>query len=340
RLDQHPGPVHVRQAVSVDRAGIGDADALQRHIIARHACARSLGDLHDARASQHLHRPAHSLTAHHQHRNELALAGKLIPHLQDAGGDQGQDLVPNLLLGRLLLNRLAERRDRNRFDFVGCHGEASAAVPLAYKSPASASMPAKVPATPLFIHVPAPPCSLESCTSPPGTLMPVTAEDIAAYLDAQDDFDLELFVHRSLVRSGFRSEHAGTYSDPASGRPQRFDVRARRFFPGSRRQLLLAVECQSLSAQSPLLVSRVPRSVQERYHGVVRSWQAQETGEDAIEVLRWERGLELYPENVQVGRKLARIPNGSGAAGESPQEQWSRALMSAAELVREANRAS
>jgi len=170
--------------------------------------------------------------------------------------------------------------------------------------------------------------------------MPVTAEDIAAYLDAQDDFDLELFVHRSLVRSGFRSEHAGTYSDPASGRPQRFDVRARRFFPGSRRQLLLAVECQSLSAQSPLLVSRVPRSVQESYHEVVRSWQAQETGEDAIEVLRWERGLELYPENVQVGRKLARIPNGSGAAGESPQEQWSRALMSAAELVREANRAS
>src|SRR6185312_17137707 len=75
-----------------------------------------------------------------------------------------------------------------------------------------------------------PPCSLESCTSPPGTLMPVTAEDIAAYLDAQDDFDLELFVHRSLVMSGFHSEHAGSYDDPATGRPQRFDVRARRFF--------------------------------------------------------------------------------------------------------------
>jgi hypothetical protein len=170
--------------------------------------------------------------------------------------------------------------------------------------------------------------------------MPVTAEDIAAYLDAQDDFDLELFVHRSLVRSGFHSEHAGTYTDPAGGWPQRFDVRARRLFPGAPRQLLLAVECQSLSAECPLLVSRVPRSVQEGYHEIVRSWQVQETGEDAVEVLRWERGLELYPENVQVGRKLARIPKDSGTAGESPQEQWSRALMSAAELVREANRAS
>ncbi len=167
--------------------------------------------------------------------------------------------------------------------------------------------------------------------------MPVTAEDIAAYLDAQDDFDLELCVHRSLVRSGFRSEHAGIYGDPASGGPQRFDVRARRFFPGPRYQLLLAVECQSLSAECPLLISRVPRSAQEGYHEVVRSWQAQETGEDAVEVLRWERGLELYPENAQVGRKLARIPNESG---QSAQEQWPRALMSAAELVREANRAS
>src|SRR6185437_17145731 len=244
----------------------------------------------------------------------------------------------NLLLGRLLLNRLAECRDRNRF--VGCHGEASAAVPFAYESPSSTSMPAKAPATPLFIHVPAHPCSLESCTSPPGTLMPVTAEDIAAYLDAQDDFDLELFVHRSLVNSGFHSEHAGTYDDPATGRPQRFDVRARRFFPSHRRQVLLAVECQSLSAQCPLLVSRVPRTVQEGYHEVLRSWQAQETGEDASEVLRWERGLELYPENVQVGRRLARIPKDSGMEGASPHEHWSRAVMSAAELVREANHAA
>jgi hypothetical protein len=170
--------------------------------------------------------------------------------------------------------------------------------------------------------------------------MPVTAEDIAAYLDAQDDFDLELFVHRSLVMAGFRSEHAGTYSDPATARPQRFDVRARRFFPAGRRQVLLAVECQSLAADSPLLVARVPRSVQECYHEVVRSWQAPEAGEDAVEVLRWERGLELYPENAQVGRKLSQIAKGSDLGGELPQQQWSRAVMSAADLVREANRAS
>jgi len=170
--------------------------------------------------------------------------------------------------------------------------------------------------------------------------MPVTAEDIAAYLDAQDDFDLELFVHRSLVLSGFHSEHAGTYADPATGRPQRFDVRARRFFPSHRRQVLLALECQSLPAESPLLVSRVPRTVQEGYHEVLRSWQAAETGEDAIEVLRWERGLELYPENVQVGRQLARIPKDSGMVGASPREHWSRAVMSAADLVREADHAA
>src|SRR6185437_2684956 len=117
--------------------------------------------------------------------------------------------------------------------------------------------------------------------------MPVTAEDIAAYLDTQDDFDLELFVHRALVVSGFRSEHAGSFNDPVTARPRRFDVRARRFFPAGRRQVLLAVECQSLSADSPLLIARVPRTVQECYHEVVRSCQAQETGEDLVETLRW-----------------------------------------------------
>lgn len=174
--------------------------------------------------------------------------------------------------------------------------------------------------------------------------MPVTAEDIAAYLDAQDDFDLELFVHRALVMAGFRSEHAGSYFDPATSQPRRFDVRARRFFPSGRRQVLLAVECQSLPADWPLLVSRVPRSVQECYHEVVRSWQAQETGEDLVEVLRWERGAELYPENVQVGRKISHIRRDSAgeyaAAVEQPHEKWSAAVASAADLVREANRPS
>ncbi len=174
--------------------------------------------------------------------------------------------------------------------------------------------------------------------------MPVTAEDIAAYLDAQDDFDLELFVHRSLVMSGFHSEHAGSYSDPLTAQPRRFDVRARRFFPAGRRQVLLAVECQSLSADSPLVVSRVPRTVQECYHEVVRSWQTQETGEDRVAVLRWERGPELYPENVQVGRKIAQIRTDVAgecqAAAEEPAEKWSEAVASAADLVREANGAS
>lgn len=173
--------------------------------------------------------------------------------------------------------------------------------------------------------------------------MPVTAEDIAAYLDTQDDFDLELFVHRSLVMSGFHSEHAGSYSDPLTAQPRRFDVRARRFFPRGRRQILLAVECQSLSADSPLVVSRVPRTVQECYHEVVRSWQAQETGEELVEVLRWQRGPELYPENVQVGRKISQIRRdvaGECQAAEEPAEKWSEAVDSAADLVREANGAS
>jgi hypothetical protein len=169
-------------------------------------------------------------------------------------------------------------------------------------------------------------------------LMPITAKDIATFPDTQDDFDLELFVHRSLTASGFQSEHAGTYSDPVTGRPRQFDVRARRFFPRTRWQILLAVQCEKLSTDFPLWVSRVPRPIQESYHEVIRSWERRETGEDFVEPLRWERGPELYPENGLVGKKIAQVRDAAAAEGigdDGSYGEWSEALMSAADLVRE-----
>jgi hypothetical protein len=171
-------------------------------------------------------------------------------------------------------------------------------------------------------------------------VMPITAKDIATFLDTQDDFDLELFVHRSLTASGFQSEHAGTYSDPVTGGPRQFDVRARRFFPRRRWQILLAVQCEKLSADFPLLVSRVPRPIQESYHEVIRSWERRETGEDFVEAVRWERGPELYPENELVGKKIVRVRNpaadeGFRDTGDGSYGEWSEALVSAADLVRE-----
>jgi hypothetical protein len=172
--------------------------------------------------------------------------------------------------------------------------------------------------------------------------MPITGKDIARSLDEQNDFDLELCVHRSLTASGFVSEHAGIYSDPVTRKPRQFDVRARRFFPSVRWQVLLAVQCKSLSADFPAVVSRVPRPAQESYHEVIRSWERQDTGEDFVEALRRERGLELYLENGLVGKKVAQIrrdpsaASGFKSADDEPYDKWSQALESAVDLVREA----
>src|ERR1700733_8316779 len=101
--------------------------------------------------------------------------------------------------------------------------------------------------------------------------MPITAIDINEYLQTRSDFDLELFVCRSLRECGYVTAHGGTYIDPVKGIPRQFDVRAHAQFH-KQFGIEFAVECKSISVDAPLVVSRVPRTDTEAFHELVHSW--------------------------------------------------------------------
>jgi hypothetical protein len=168
----------------------------------------------------------------------------------------------------------------------------------------------------------------------------ITPKDISEYLDTQDDFDLELFVYRKLLEHGIASSHGGTYIDPHLGKARQFDIRASVGFTNVGWELNLAIECKSLSADFPLIVSRVPRPEFEATHYLVRSWvNGAILGIETFEATG-DR-LLLYGAGLPVGKHTFQLrrdpPKNSFKTGDSDSyDKWSQALASAADLVERA----
>src|ERR1700743_2097038 len=97
----------------------------------------------------------------------------------------------------------------------------------------------------------------------------ITSRKIAEYLDAPDDFDLDLFAHREITSRGWLAHHGGTYKDQVTGKIRQYDIRGIcRFSHGT--YVSLAVECKSLSKENPIVLSRVPRSSLDSYHNITK----------------------------------------------------------------------
>lgn len=172
--------------------------------------------------------------------------------------------------------------------------------------------------------------------------MPITAKDLENYLQTRSDFELELFVYRTLREGGFVPIHGGTYIDPATNKPRQFDIRAHsELYQGHAKfpvcRLALAIECKSLSTDAPLLVSRVPRPVEDAYHQLMHSWQRQNMRDASAQVLSLQGPRGIYRPDDMVGKRTAQVRrDGSGAFKDDdrdPYEKWSQALASVADLV-------
>jgi hypothetical protein len=165
----------------------------------------------------------------------------------------------------------------------------------------------------------------------------ITADDITQYLDNRDDFDLELFALRELKAKGWNAHHGGTYTDPITTKPRQYDIQA--WFPFSNRcELLLTVECKSLSTEFPLLVSRIPRDPADSHHDVVRR-TLNLSGFTGTAILRPEtRHPKLYAEGQMVGKSTAQLKwneNQKRWVGSDSEtyDKWMQALASGAELL-------
>jgi hypothetical protein len=162
----------------------------------------------------------------------------------------------------------------------------------------------------------------------------ITGKDIAEYLDCRDDFDLELFALRSLRERGWSAHHGGTYVDPHLHKPRQYDVRALYQF-GPQRDLLLAVECKSLSPEAPLVVSRVPRDEEDSFHELLKTGRSPELGTTVATSERSDASrVHFYPKGAMVGKSMTQIRrDGSGklvASDSESYDKWSQALTSSA----------
>ena len=176
---------------------------------------------------------------------------------------------------------------------------------------------------------------------------PITSEELDGYIASQDDFALELYVYHSALSKGLTASHGGTYEDPITSKPRQFDVRIR-----ARREtymVSLAVECKSLRASFPLVVSRIPRSDSESVQYVI--WARMESAAEttasrtppllrADGMLTWGKKC-LYKPGEPVGKSTAQIQrteqgNLKGGGDAEIYDKWTQALGSAGDLVSQA----
>ncbi len=93
---------------------------------------------------------------------------------------------------------------------------------------------------------------------------PITENDLNEFLASESDFAFEMTVLSLLRKIGFNSLHSGTYQDPVTKKIRQFDLRAGKnegdFL------LTLAGECKNLGVNFPLLITAVPRTIDEAFH--------------------------------------------------------------------------
>jgi hypothetical protein len=174
---------------------------------------------------------------------------------------------------------------------------------------------------------------------------PVTDTDIAAYLTEHSDFDLELFVYRSLNGRGWLADHGGSYLDPRQKKLRQFDVRAAASFDVRQRvsfdrEVYLTVECKSLSPEAPLVILRVPAPEEETVHSVIKRWHRPEAGDTAFQIVPIGHldGARMYRPLEMAGKSAPQVTWDRGGheltgSDGDVHEKWSQALASAGEVI-------
>jgi hypothetical protein len=171
----------------------------------------------------------------------------------------------------------------------------------------------------------------------------ITKEHLEEFIATQDDFALELYAY-SLARDlGFTARHAGSYTDPTTGKARQFDVQASRHC-GENFHIHLAIECKALRPSHPLLISQIPRIRAESYQDIVLSVGVAVplNGGRCLspQVRRLESVASLYAPNLYVGKAISQVGfNGEGKLFSKDSEvfdKWGQAIASSAELLKSA----
>ncbi len=179
---------------------------------------------------------------------------------------------------------------------------------------------------------------------------PIAAPDLQAHLAANDDFAFELRCLRALTQRGLAVEHAGTYTDPVTGKSRQFDFRFS-FAPEPQLRVSIALECKNLKPFFPLLVSRVPRVAAESFHQVLVPRTAGhvnvvQPGVGGVllnpsETVILSAPDTIYELNEPVGKSTVQVGKQLGgdfqADDSEVYEKWSQAVSSCYDLCSQAH---
>jgi hypothetical protein len=132
---------------------------------------------------------------------------------------------------------------------------------------------------------------------------PISEKDLEAYLASESDFAFEMKVLSLLRKLGFTCSHAGTYEDPITQKIRQYDLRAEKVHGNFK--LALAVECKNLRPNFPLLISAVPRTVDEAFHEIVVFRAATIT--EMRDVHYVGRGQSRYRLGEMVGKRTDQV---------------------------------
>lgn len=172
------------------------------------------------------------------------------------------------------------------------------------------------------------------------------------YLETRSDFHFELKILKMMRDHGLPCEHGGHYSDPVTRKSREFDIRCR--VAHGRCHVQLAVECKNLKKNFPLLVSTLPRTVDESYHeAVVITDPPMETRDILGEIIEEEsltprarpvrirRHQSIYRPDDLVGKSTSQV---GLSVGRDPEiivsdsdiyEKWGQCVSSLTDLIRE-----
>ena len=181
--------------------------------------------------------------------------------------------------------------------------------------------------------------------------MPITALDIRAIVEKEDDFGHELRVGRILRGYGDgKLLHGGTYTDPITKKPRQYDFRL--YYSANERAISLAVECKNVKSEAPVVISGRQRRREESVHDLV---EARTGGRfrtprgpayvdfRSFGVVRTVRVNSIYVPGAFVGKSMLKIQTAqmgkppkivySGDSDAEIHQRWSQALSSCDDLV-------
>jgi hypothetical protein len=134
---------------------------------------------------------------------------------------------------------------------------------------------------------------------------PIAEKDLKEFLASESDFAFEMTVLSLLRKIGFNSLHSGTYQDPVTKKIRQFDLRAGK--NEGNFLLTLAVECKNLRANFPLLITAVPRTIDEAFHEVIKYRESPGFMVPTTEAITISSNRSMYVAHEMVGKRTDQV---------------------------------